>query len=79
MMNLIRRILPVMVVLAFCGAAMACPMCKDSVPNSDAQSAGGVPTALNTSVYLMLGTLFAMLGVVGTVIVKGVRSTNKRM
>ena len=79
MMKFIRRILPVLVVLVVCGAAIACPMCKDSVPNNDAQTSTGVPTALNTSVYLMLGTLFAMIGVVGTVIVRGVRSTNKRM
>jgi len=78
-MKLLQRILPVLVVLTLCGAAFACPMCKDSIPNSDAQSAASVPSGLNYSVYLMLGTLFAMMGLVGTIIVKGVRSTNKRM
>ena len=29
--------------------ACACPMCKDSIPNSDAQSAGGLPSGFNNS------------------------------
>lgn len=67
------------VLLAFAGLAVACPMCKDSIPNSDAQSAANVPAGFNFSVYYMLASLFAVMGLVGTVIVKGIRSTDRRM
>jgi len=42
--------------LALCTCAWACPLCKDSVPSSDAQAPGGVPGGFNTTIYLMLGT-----------------------
>ena len=53
--------------------ASACPMCKDSVPASDAQSAGGLPGGFNSSIYLMLGALFAVLGMVAWTLVKAGR------
>ena len=68
-----------MVVLACAGLAVACPMCKDSIPNSDADSAAGLPGGFNYSVYYMLLSLFAVMGLIGFVIVKGIRSTNRRM
>ena len=58
--------------------AQACPMCKDSVPNSDAQSASGVPVGLNNSVYFMLGGLFMTIGLIGLVVVKGIRDADSR-
>ena len=58
--------------------AQACPMCKDSVPNSDAQSAAGVPVGLNNSVYFMLGGLFFTIGLIGFVVVKGIRDSDAR-
>jgi hypothetical protein len=70
--------LAMLAVMGLATAAQACPMCKDSVPNSDSQSASGVPVGLNTSVYMMLGGLFATLGLVSFVIVKGVRETDAR-
>jgi len=60
-------------------AALACPMCKDSIPNSDAQAAVGLPGGFNTSVYLMLIGFFACLGIMSFVITKGVLSTNARI
>ncbi|HEY7088198.1 MAG TPA: hypothetical protein VH518_08930 [Tepidisphaeraceae bacterium] len=57
----------------------ACPMCKDSIPNSDAQQAAGLPGGFNVSVYYMLIGLFVTIGISTTVIMKGVRSTNERM
>ena len=63
------------VLLARAGVALACPMCKDSVPASDAQSAGGLPGGFNSSIYLMLGALFCVIGMVAWTLVKGSRST----
>jgi len=74
------------VVIAFTTGASACPMCKDSVSNRegetnelhDSYTTGGqnIASGLNVSVYVMLGTLFGMIGLVSTVIVKGVHSSN---
>ena len=54
--------------------ALACPMCKDSVPASDAQSAGGLPSGFNNSIYFMLGGVFVVAGFVVRMIVKETRS-----
>ena len=61
-------------------------MCKDSVPNKEGQTnelhdaantnGQNISGGLNTSVYVMLGTFFGVLGMVSTVIVKGVRSSS---
>jgi hypothetical protein len=59
--------------------AMACPMCKDSIPNSDAAQATSLPGGFNLSVYYMLVSLFVTIGLCATVITKGVKSTNARM
>lgn len=59
-------------------AAFACPLCKDSVPGSDAQSAAAVPSGFNTSIYLMLGSLFCVIGMVTWTLVKGARSVAPR-
>jgi hypothetical protein len=81
-----KRLLATLIVLtAFTTGAWACPMCKDSVSNRegetnelhDSYTTGGqnIANGLNVSVYVMLGTLFGMIGLVSTVIVKGVRSS----
>jgi hypothetical protein len=73
-----RRYLPLLTVvltLAIATAAMACPFCKDSIPNSDAQSTGGVPSGFNNTIYLMLGGMFAMLGLVVFTLAKAARTT----
>ena len=57
-------------------AAFACPMCKDSIPNSDAAVTGSLPSGFNVSVYYMLIGLFVTIALVTGVIVKGVRSTS---
>ena len=62
-------------IAAFVQSAGACPMCKDSIPNSDAAQASSLPSGFNTSVYYMLGGLFVTIGLVTSAIVKGVRST----
>ena len=57
-------ILSVVVILALNAAVMACPMCKDSIPNSDASSMQGVPVGFNLSVYMLLGTFLGVLTLV---------------
>jgi hypothetical protein len=77
------------VVAALTGAASACPMCKDSLPNQegtngslhDSYDTGGgmnISGGINTSVYVMLATLFGAIGLVSTVLVKGARSSAPR-
>ena len=61
--------------LALTTAAWACPMCKDSVPSSDAQQPGALSGGFNTSIYFMLGSLFCVMGLVGTTLVKGARTS----
>jgi hypothetical protein len=56
----------------------ACPFCKDSIPNSDAQATGGVPSGFNNTIYLMLGGLFCVIGMVTFTLVKGARSSPVR-
>ena len=56
-----KRICIILTVLCMNAAVFACPMCKDSVPNSDAAQAGGLPGGFNTSVYLILATFLTVL------------------
>jgi hypothetical protein len=81
-----RLLASLIVVAAITASASACPMCKDSVSNRegetnelhDSYTTGGqnIANGLNVSVYVMLGTLFGMMGLVSTVIVRGVRSSS---
>jgi hypothetical protein len=63
----------------------ACPLCKDTIAaNANAQQASyglfnGISSGFNLSIYCMFAGLFATLGLVTSVITKGVRSTNQRM
>jgi len=74
-MKRISIILSIVLILCVNVAVIACPMCKDSVPNSDAQSAGGLPGGFNTSVYLILGTFLGVLTLVLGGIWKAVHTT----
>lgn len=78
-MKRLSWIIAITLILLPAGLATACPMCKDSIPNSDARNPESLPGGFNTSVYYMLGGLFATIGLVSNVITKGVRSTNARM
>ena len=71
-----RLVTPILALLLTAAPAIACPMCKDSVPSSDAQSAGGLPSGFNNSIYLMLGALFCVMGFLAFTIVKGVRGSS---
>lgn len=58
---------------------MACPFCKESIPESDALQRSSLPGGFNASVYYMLIGLFMTIGLLAGVITRGVRSTNARM
>jgi hypothetical protein len=64
---------------AFAAVASACPMCKDSVTDNGGPDGPtpGLPSGFKFSIYLMLGGLFCVIGLVSGVIVKGVRSTDR--
>jgi hypothetical protein len=76
------------VLLSACNVGRACPLCKDSASNSedgtsglhDAHTSNGenISGGLNTSIYVMLGSLVGVMGLVSTVIVKGIRSSAGR-
>jgi hypothetical protein len=64
-------------VLLPAGLAPACPNCKDSIPNSDAQQASNLPRGFNASIFFMLGGFFAVTGFVVRLIVKETRNPNQ--
>jgi hypothetical protein len=66
---------PPLLTLLMTTAAWACPLCKDSVPSSDAQAPGGVPGGFNTTIYFMLGGLICVIGMITMTLVKGARGT----
>src|SRR4051794_30061581 len=70
--------LSVLVVLAMSCATYACPMCKDSIPNSDASAAVALPTGFNYSVYTLLVGFLVVLASVSGMIFKAVRETSAR-
>lgn len=61
-------------IVALSAAAIACPACKDTISNTDAQTAGSVGAGFNMSIYVMLGGFFFALGIVVRTIVRGMRS-----
>ena len=75
-MKRLASILVVVLAITVTGVVCACPMCKDSIPTSDAAQAGSLPGGFNTSVYIMLTSLIGVIGLVSGVIYKGIASTN---
>jgi hypothetical protein len=74
-MKRLSLILSIVLILCINAAVLACPMCKDSVPNSDASQPTGLPGGFNTSVYLLLGTFLGVLTLVLGGIWKAVQTT----
>lgn len=75
---MIRRwsiIVSFILILALYSAAMACPMCKDSLANGDSTGAGKLPNGFNTSIILMLTGFLSVVGLVAGIIWKGIRGT----
>ena len=64
------------VTLALTATVHACPSCKESIPNSDAADPQNVAAGINNSVYFMLGAFLAVLGFVGHISLKAIRSTD---
>ena len=56
--------------------APACPSCRDSIPNSDAQQASSLPGGFNLSIYYMLGSVGLVGGLVIRMIVREARATD---
>jgi hypothetical protein len=61
--------------LALCGAAMACPMCRDSLANGDSTGAGKLPNGFNTSIIVMLVGFLSVVAMVSGVIWKGIKGS----
>jgi len=70
-------ILAVLLMFAFAGIVHACPMCKDSIPNSDVSGAVAVPSGFNASVYSMLVGFLAVLALISGVCYKGISDSNR--
>ena len=68
--------LSLLLLLSISSASFACPMCKDSIPNSDSSQPVAVPSGFNRSVYTMLVGFLVVLGGVSTMIVKVIREPN---
>ena len=75
-MNRCVSILITLLTLAWHGMALACPNCKGSIADSDAPTAANLPSGFNFSIYYMLVGVFCVMGLVGFVIVKGIRSSS---
>ena len=78
-MKRLSWIIAIAVLLLPAALALACPLCKESIPNTDAENPDLVPVGINNSIYYMLGGLFVTMGLLATVITKGIRSTDARM
>ena len=52
----------------------ACPNCKESIPNNDAEQSAAVPGGFNTSIFFMLGAVGIIGGLVVRMIVKETRN-----
>ena len=77
-MKYLLPLLAAFVTLLIAASTPACPLCKESIPNSDQESIAGVPNGFNNSVYFMLAGFTGTLGLVTGVVVKGVRSSTPR-
>ena len=76
-MNRFIAPLVVVTILSCATLASACPMCSESIPNSDAQSASTVPEGFNISIFSMLGGLMVVMGSLGFFVVRTIRSTDR--
>lgn len=78
-MNRFIAPLVVLAILTCATLASACPLCSESIPNSDAQSASTVPEGFNISIFSMLGGLMVVMGSLGFFVVRTIRSTDRAM
>jgi hypothetical protein len=67
----------VLVLMVISAVSYACPMCKDSIPSTDASQPSAVPTGFNYSVYTLLFGVIAVMACVCGMIFKVVREGNR--
>lgn len=85
MRRLLAPIVAFALLLGLARAADACPGCKDSVAEAGVIAPDGgpggptpaLPSGFNYSIYVMLGGLFSVLGMVAGIVVKGVRGADR--
>ena len=80
-----KPILLTILLVAASPAALACPLCKDSVANREGDSGPlktnytsngeNISGGINTSIYFMFAGLFGVLGMITTVVFKSIRHT----
>lgn len=58
--------------------APACPSCRESIPNSDAEKASALPGGFNLSIYYMLGSVGLVGGLLVRMIVRETRASDGR-
>jgi hypothetical protein len=86
MRRLIAPVVALSLLLGFAGRAHACPGCKYSVAEAGVIGPDGgpggptpaLPVGFNYSIYVMLGGLFSVLAMVAGIVVKGIRSADRR-
>ena len=77
-MKRLTATLGVLAILTLSSASLACPLCKEALPNSDAETASSVPAGFNLSIYAMLGGMFAVAGFGGWKLMQVVKQTDRR-
>lgn len=84
MRKLLAPVLAVCLLVSYAGVADACPGCKDSVSDTTAAGGGGpggptpgLPSGFNYSIYVMLGGLFSVMGLVAGIVIKGIRGADR--
>jgi hypothetical protein len=83
MRKLLALSLACVLLLAQARGVDACPGCKDTVSDTAAAADGGpggptpgLPSGFNYSIYAMLVGLFAVMGLVAGIVIKGIRSSD---
>ena len=84
MRKLLAPVLAVCMLVSYAAVADACPGCKDSVADTAAAGGGGpggstpgLPSGFNYSIYVMLVGLFSVMGLVASIVIKGIRSADR--
>ena len=85
MRTLLAAAVALALLVSLADVARACPGCKDSVAETGVVGLDGgpggptpaLPSGFNYSIYLMLGGLFSVLGMVTGIVIKGVRGADR--
>jgi hypothetical protein len=59
--------------LVFTSATFACDLCRDAVATNAGSGSESSTLNFNTSIFFMLGGLFAVMGLIGRVMFKATR------